>query len=141
MCFEKRGAARSWDARRFHREWGYSRVRMMLWRWVPRAAGFLTHYLQAFGAESLRRRRSGIGQGGSSPQSEPSGQVITQRCPGCLEGGFEEAAAAELAQAAAFLNPGVGELGEARALSVYVLGFFGGHLSLESHGCRWIFQA
>ena len=93
------------------------------------------------GALHLRRRQSGIGQGGSSPQGEPSRQVITQRRPGSLHGCFQAAATAELAQAAAFFNPGVGKLGDARALTVNLLGFFRGHLGLESQGRRGFLQA
>ena len=88
------------------------------------------------GALPLRQDQRGIGQGGSSPQGEPSGQVITQRRPGSLQRCFQAAATAELAQAAAFFNPGVGKLGDARPLAVNLLRFFRGHLGLEGQGRR-----
>jgi len=109
------------------------------WRMrVPREGrpphDFLLILLRRFGDFASRQR--GIGQSGSSPEGEPSRQVIAQRRPGSLHRCFQAAAAAELAQAASFFNPGGGKLGEVRPLSVNPLRFFRGHLRLEGHGRR-----
>ena len=89
----------------------------------------------------LRRGQSGIDQGWSAPQGEPSREVVAQRCPRGFQSCFQAAATAELPQAAAFFNPGVGKLREARALSVNLLGFFRGHLGLEGQGGRGFLAA
>src|SRR5664279_3734368 len=93
------------------------------------------------GALPLGRCQNGIGEGGSSPEGEPSDQVITQRRPSGFQGCLQAAATTELAQAAAFLNPGVGKLGDARAFAVNLLGFFRGHLGLERRGCSGFLAA
>ena len=102
---------------------------------------FLLSIFGHFGAVYLRRRQNAIGEGRSAAEGEPSRQIVTERRPGSLHRCFQAAATAELAQAAAFFNPGMGKLGEARPLAVNLLRFFRGHLGLESPGRRGFLQA
>ena len=49
-----------------------------------------------WGALHLRRRQSGIGEGGSSPQGEPPGEVVAERRPSGFQRCLQAAATTEL---------------------------------------------
>jgi hypothetical protein len=78
---------------------------------------------------------------GVRSQPEPADDVVTKTSPNGLQAGFEAASAAELPEAAAFLDPGVRELGDLRALCVDLFCFLRGHLQLERGRRRWFFEA
>src|SRR5260370_11926202 len=68
-------------------------------------------------------------------QAEPTHQIVGQASPRSFHGGLQPASAAELSQAAAFLDPGMRELGDLRTSRVDLASFFGLHFGLEG-GCR-----